>query len=38
MNMSEVEEILNKKIAVKQLRKRIKQTEKDLEIYLEGEK
>lgn len=33
----EKQEILNKKIAVKQLRKRIKQTEKDLEVYLEGE-
>lgn len=34
----EKQEILNKKIAVRDLKKRIKEAEKDLEIYLEGEK
>lgn len=33
----EKQEILNKKIAVKELEKRIKQTKNDLEIYLKGE-
>lgn len=33
----EKQEILTKKLAIKQLKNRIKQTEKDLEIYLEGE-
>lgn len=33
----EKQEILNKKIAVKDLKKRIKKAEEDLEIYLEGE-
>ena len=33
----EKQEILNKKIAVRELKKKIKQTGKDLEIYLEGE-
>jgi len=33
----EKQEILNKKLAVKELEKRIRQTENDLKIYLEGE-
>jgi len=33
----EKQEILTKKLAIKQLKNRIKKTEKDLEIYLEGE-
>lgn len=33
----EKQEILNKKIAVRELKKKIKQTKKDLEIYLKGE-